>query len=31
MDPEIISNDFACTYPNIAEWVEDGVIEIGRA
>ncbi|TSC74818.1 MAG: hypothetical protein G01um101433_992, partial [Parcubacteria group bacterium Gr01-1014_33] len=28
--PEIIPNDFAKKYPHIADWVADGVIEIGR-
>ena len=27
----IIPNDFAKKYPNITDWVADGVIEIGRA
>ena len=31
MEPTIIPNDFAKKYPNIADWVADGVIEIGRA
>ena len=31
MGPEIIPNEFAQKYPNIADWVADGVIEIGRA
>lgn len=30
MDQEIILNKFAGKYPNIAEWVEDGILEIGR-
>lgn len=28
---KIIHNEFAKKYPNIAAWVEDGTIEIGRA
>ncbi|MBI3421292.1 MAG: hypothetical protein HY006_04450 [Candidatus Sungbacteria bacterium] len=28
---EVIPNDFAKKYPNIAEWVEDGTIEIGQS
>lgn len=31
MRQEIIPNDFAKKYPNIADWVADGTIEIGRA
>lgn len=30
MEPEILSNEFASTYPHIADWVEDGILEIGR-
>ena len=30
MKPEIITNEFSKKYPNIAVWVEDGTIEIGR-
>lgn len=26
---KIISNEFTDKYPNIAEWVEDGILEIG--
>lgn len=31
MRPEIIPNEFSHKYPNIAEWVDGGTIEIGRA
>lgn len=31
MKQEILHNEFARKYRNIAEWVEEGSIEIGRA
>ena len=31
MEPTIIPNEFVKKYPNITDWVADGVIEIGRA
>ena len=31
MKQEILHNEFARKYPNIADWVEDGTIEIGHA
>jgi hypothetical protein len=30
MEPEILTNKFANAYPHIADWVEDGILEIGR-
>lgn len=30
MKQEILSSEFANKYPNIADWVEGGVLEIGR-
>ena len=31
MKQEIIPNEFGRKYPNITDWVEDGIIEIGCA
>ena len=31
MKQEVLTNEFAKKYPNIAGWVEDGILEIGRA
>jgi hypothetical protein len=31
MKQEIFHNEFARKYPNIAEWAEDGSVEIGHA
>ena len=31
MKQEIIHNEFARKYPNIASWVEEGILEIGCA
>lgn len=31
MKPEVFHNEFGKKYPHIADWVEDGSIEIGRA
>ena len=31
MKQEIIPNEFGRKYPKITDWVEDGIIEIGRA
>ncbi|OGL76273.1 hypothetical protein A3E97_05075 [Candidatus Uhrbacteria bacterium RIFCSPHIGHO2_12_FULL_47_12] len=31
MKQEILHNEFARKYPNIAGWAEDGTIEIGHA
>ena len=31
MEPTVILNEFAQKYPNIANWVDGGMIEIGRA
>lgn len=30
MEQEILTNKFANTYPHIAGWVKDGILEIGR-
>ena len=30
MESEIVPNEFAKKYPNIADWVTDGTVEIGR-
>lgn len=30
MKQEIFTNEFAKKYPNIATWVQDGTVEIGR-